>query len=180
MKQFAIPEQINGREIRSLRNRLGLTQAEMAQLCGVSPKTIERWETDKKPLTGAIVPLAELLLHTPGIAKQLEIPPRKTKLRLYYMDGDHICTIIDVDEPKHEVEIKNFATDPQKRAFGRVEYPSFDEYESFLESRCFPRSRDKMKIMLDALDLPFYDPIQIIERTQGRLTDDEQWIRVER
>ena len=180
MKQFALPSQINGGEIRILRNRLELTQAEMAQLCGVSKKTIERWETDKKPLTGAIVPLVELLLHTPAIAKRLEIPPRKTKLRLYYMDDDHICTIIDVDEPKHEIEIVNYATDPQKRAFGRVEYPSFDEYEQFLESRCFPRTRDKMKIMLDALDLPFYDPIQIIEKTQGRMAEDDQWIRIER
>ena len=45
------------------------------------------------------------------------------------------------------------------RAFGREEHPTFEEYEAFLESRCFPKSRDKMKLILKDLDLPFYDSV---------------------
>ena len=66
------------------------------------------------------------------------------------------------------------------RAFGREEHPTFEQYEEFLESRCFPRSRDKMKLILKDLDLPFYDSLMIIEKTQGRMAEDDFWIRIER
>ena len=52
-------------------------------------------------------------------------------------------------------------------------------YEEFVEGRCFPRTRDKMKIMLDALELPFYEPIMIIRKTEGRMAEDDFWIKVE-
>ncbi|MDE6743331.1 MAG: hypothetical protein K2J95_05595 [Lachnospiraceae bacterium] len=64
-------------------------------------------------------------------------------------------------------------------AFGKIENPTYEQYEAFLESRCFPRSRDKMKLMLEELDLPFYDPLMIIEKTQGRMADDDFWLKAE-
>lgn len=67
------------------------------------------------------------------------------------------------------------------RAFGVVETPDYDQYLEFLESRCFPSSRDKMKLILKDLDLPFYDPMMmIIEKTEGRMAEDDFWIRIER
>ena len=66
------------------------------------------------------------------------------------------------------------------RAFGVVETPDYDQYLEFLESRCFPSSRDKMKLILKDLDLPFYVPLMIIEKTEGRMADDDFWIRIER
>ncbi len=53
-------------------------------------------------------------------------------------------------------------------------------YEEFLKSRCFPESRDKLKLELKRLDIPFYDPILIIEKTQGRVVEDDFYIRIER
>lgn len=50
----------------------------------------------------------------------------------------------------------------------------------FLESRCFPKSRDKMKLILKDLDLPFYDPLMIIQKTEGRMAEDHFWIQIER
>ena len=44
----------------------------------------------------------------------------------------------------------------------------------------FPRTRDKMKLILKDLDLPFYDPFMIIEKTEGRMAEDDFWIRIER
>lgn len=61
-----------------------------------------------------------------------------------------------------------------------AEQPDFAQYEEFLESRCFPRSRDKLKLELKKLDLPFYDPLMIIEKTEGRMAEDDFWIRIER
>ena len=53
-------------------------------------------------------------------------------------------------------------------------------YVEFLESRCFPESRDKIKLVLKDLDLPFYDPFLIIEKTEGKMAEDDFWIRIER
>ena len=66
------------------------------------------------------------------------------------------------------------------RAFGVNNEPDYDDYEQFLESRCFPRTRDKMKLELKRLDIPFYDPILIIEKTLGRMEEDEFYIEIER
>jgi len=88
-------------------------------------------------------------------------------------NGNKVCTVIDVDERRRKVKIYNYTHDYIARAFGREEHPTFDEYEAFLESRCFPKSRDKMKLILKDLDLPFYEPLLINEKTQGRMAEDD-------
>ena len=92
----------------------------------------------------------------------------------------HLCSIIDVDERNRIVEVHNYQTELIYRAFGKINNPTFEEYERFLESRCIPRERDKIKILLRDLDIPFYDPMLIIEKTQGRMAEDEFWIELER
>nr|MCR4704616.1 transcriptional regulator [Lachnospiraceae bacterium] len=87
---------------------------------------------------------------------------------------------IDVDEMNRRVEIRNYTNDILFRAFGKNTEPTFEDYEEFIESRCFPKTRDKIKLELEHLDIPFYDPILIIEKTQGRMADDRFWIRLER
>ena len=111
---------------------------------------------------------------------ELAIPEKVYPLRLWYMSGDQVSTIIDVDEQNRKVEIHNYTKDYIARAFGVIECPSFEDYEAFLESRCFPRTRDKMKLVLRELQLPFYDPFLIIEKTEGRMAEDEFWIKIER
>ena len=108
------------------------------------------------------------------------IPEKKVPLRLWYMFQDDVCTIIDVNEKKKQIQIYNYTDQLQFRAFGIIEHPTFSDYEDFLESRCFPRSRDKMKIMLDLMDIPFYEPMLIIEKTEGRMAEDDFWIRIEK
>ena len=96
------------------------------------------------------------------------------------MNQNRLCTIIDVNDREQRVKIKNYVTDPLYRAFGRNEHPTYEEYEEFLESRCFPRTRDKMKILLEELNLPFYDPLMIIQKTKGEMAEDDFWIEIER
>lgn len=180
MVKFAVSGALEGKDIRAIRKRLGMARAEFAEFVNVSVKTIERWETGKGEITGPIVTLVKILNDYPQLGEDYEIPPKKYPLRLWYMRKNKVCTIIDVDEPNRKVKINNYTKDLMDRAFGREEHPSFGEYEDFLESRCFPRSRDKMKIMLKELDLPFYEPFLIIEKTQGRMAEDDFWIRIER
>ena len=100
-------------------------------------------------------------------------------MRLWYMYHDFVCTIIDVDEMEKKVLIHNYISNPLYRAFGVNTEPTYDEYVEFIKSRCFPESRDKLKLELKRLDIPFYDPIMIIEKTQGRMADDDFWIKLE-
>ncbi len=108
-----------------------------------------------------------------------EIPPRKLPIRMWYMYKDRPCTLIDVDEKKQIVCIKNYVDNLQFRAFGCNTKPNIEAYREFLESRCFPRTRDKMKLQLKELDVPFYDPYLIIKKTQGRMAEDDFWIKIE-
>ena len=118
--------------------------------------------------------------ESPECIDQLKIPEKILPLRLWYMYKNKRCTLIDVDEAKQLVKIVNYTPNMQFRAFGSNENPGFEDYQEFLESRCFSRSRDKLKIILDDLDLPYYDPFLIIKKTQGRMAEDDFWINIER
>ena len=37
-----------------------------------------------------------------------------------------------------------------------------------------------MKILLEELNLPFYDPLMIIQKTKGKMAEDDFWIEIER
>ena len=74
--------------------------------------------------------------------------------------------------------IKNYTDQIIFRAFGVVTDPDWADFEYFLEERCFPRTRDHRKDILREMGLPFYDPLLIIEKTQGRMSDDHQWIMI--
>ena len=99
---------------------------------------------------------------------------------IWYMYEQDVCTLIDVNELERKVKIRNYTDKVMFRAFGTVEDPDYNDYQEFLKSRCFPESRDKMKLILKDLGLPFYDPIMIIEKTEGRMAEDDFWIRIER
>ena len=178
-KHYVIGESIQGEDIKRLRSILGMTQGEFAHFINCSKRTVENWETNSHEITGPIVTLAEILFRNPEWEKKLEVPDNELKLRLWYMYKNIVCTVIDVDELKREIKIYNFTDDPLYRAFGVIESPKYEDYEEFLESRCFPKSRDKIKLELKKLDLPFYDPIMIIEKTEGRMAEDNFWIRIE-
>lgn len=178
--EFAVEKGVTAEEIRILRKKLGLTREEFGKLVNVSTKTVERWESEKKEITGPISTVLKVFTEYPQIADNLRIPEKEYPLRLWYMFQREICTVIDVNLPQRRVKIQNYTADPIKKAFGPKDKPTFEEYEEFLESRCFPRTRDKMKLILKELDLPFYDPFMIIEKTQGRMAEDDFWIRIER
>jgi putative transcriptional regulator len=84
-----------------------------------------------------------------------------------------------VNPLKQEIEIKNYTNDVMSKAFGNNEHPSYEDYLEFLKSRCFPETRDKLKLVLADLDLPFYDPFLIIKKTEGRMAEDDYWIKIE-
>ena len=91
-----------------------------------------------------------------------------------------VCAVIDVDDSRRKVRVTNYTNTVMFRPFGVNIEPTYEDYEEFLRSRCFPESRDMIKFELKKLGIPFYDPIMIIEKTEGRMADDNFWIKVDK
>ena len=98
-------------------------------------------------------------------------------LRMEFMCEDELCSSILVNFKDKEIEVVNHTSDVIHQAFGVKAKPDWEDFEYFLESRCFPRGRDYMKDILRDLGLDSYDPLAIIEKTKGRMAEDKQWIR---
>ena len=177
---YAVPEFILSEDIKRVRRKLNMSQSEFAKLIRSSKPTVERWEMSKDKITGPIVFLINMLDDNIDYVEEITIPEKEYNLRLYYMYKNKICTVIDVDTVKEKIKIKNFVKYFLFKAFGNNEKPTYKDYEQFLRDRCFPETRDKLHLVLEDLGLPFYDPFMIIEKTEGRMAEDDFWIKIER
>ena len=99
-------------------------------------------------------------------------------MRMDFMCEDMCCTQILVDFKHEKIEIHNTTDNVLYRAFGVNKKPSWEDFEEFLEERCFPRTRGHMHTILEDLDLDCYDPLAIIERTHGNMKEDLQWLKI--
>lgn len=98
---------------------------------------------------------------------------------LSYYDAQTLCTKIAADYQEKTICIENYVFNVLKTAFGNNQEPTWEDYQSFLEGRCIPRSRAGLRDYLDSIDVEEYDPLEIIQKTSGRMAEDQQWIRAE-
>jgi putative transcriptional regulator len=54
--------------VRAIRERTSLSQAEFARLIGVSVKTLQNWEQDRRRPTGPAAALLSIIDHNPELA----------------------------------------------------------------------------------------------------------------
>jgi len=54
--------------MRVIRERTSLSQSEFAQLIGVSVKTLQNWEQDRRSPTGPAAALLSIIEHDPVLA----------------------------------------------------------------------------------------------------------------
>lgn len=132
----------------------GKTTAEIAQTFNVSRQTISKYLN--KPLNGNYV------------------------MRLDFMFRQKVCTEIYVNFADKKIKIVNRTNDIMKRAFGINENPDWNDFEQFLEERCFPKSRAFRKTILKKIGADGYDTLQILEKTGGRTAEDNQYVRFTR
>lgn len=132
----------------------GKTTAEIAQTFNVSRQTISKYLN--KPLNGNYV------------------------MRIDFMFRQKVCTEIYVNFADKKIKIVNRTNDIMKRAFGINENPDWNDFEQFLEERCFPKSRAFRKTILKKIGADGYDTLQILEKTDGRTAEDNQYIRFTR
>lgn len=98
-------------------------------------------------------------------------------LRIHYMHEDKLCSIIDVDFKHKKVYVTNKTNRILLRAFGVVTDPDWEQFEAFLERRCFPRTRAYVKEILRDIGVDTYEPLQILEKTQGKMAEDFHWMK---
>src|SRR5712691_4163850 len=55
-------------EVRAIREKTSLSQSEFAHLIGVSVKTLQNWEQDRRRPTGPAVALLRIISHEPQLA----------------------------------------------------------------------------------------------------------------
>lgn len=97
-------------------------------------------------------------------------------MRIDYRQESRICTVIYVDFLAQKIMIQNRTDDMLDRAFGVIEQPTWQDFERFLISRCFPKSRGCAKAILQHLGLDDYDPLRIVEVTGGRTAEDNMYL----
>ena len=54
--------------VRAIRERTSLSQSEFASLMGVSVKTLQNWEQDRRRPTGPAAALLRIIAHEPHLA----------------------------------------------------------------------------------------------------------------
>ncbi|MBR6509479.1 MAG: hypothetical protein IKT38_02600 [Clostridia bacterium] len=100
-------------------------------------------------------------------------------LLIEFFNGDISCTKICADYTEQNLAVENYTDHLVKTAFGKNEVPTWQDFENFLEERCIPRSRSGLREYLETIGVEEYDPLEIIKKTQGRMAEDDQWIRLE-
>ena len=67
---YTIRIAMTGRELRSIRQKLALTQAALAEAIGVTSNTVARWERGEMAISGPAARLLEKLAGERKIAKR--------------------------------------------------------------------------------------------------------------
>ena len=98
-------------------------------------------------------------------------------MRMTLMYQNRPCTAIDVNFLQNKIKIQNYTPDILHRAFGIKEDPTWEDFYVFLQDRCFPKTRGNVKTVLAGLGLQDYDPLQIVEKTNGRTAEDDLWLK---
>lgn len=93
--------------------------------------------------------------------------------------GPLLCARIAADETAKKLRVENLVSDFLKLPFGNNQNPSWEDYLHFLESRCIPRTRAGLREYLETIGVDHYDPLEIIQKTQGRMAEDAIWLTVE-
>lgn len=162
-------------EIQAKRKQ-GITVSALAKEYGVSRQTLSTYLNKKDQYTETIIESLRVWREFNRLFKDVNLADYT--MRMDFMCENDCCTMILVDFKHEKVEVINTTDKIMLRAFGININPTWEDFMEFLEERCFPRTRDNLKLILRDLNLDFYDPLYIVEKTQGRMGEDMQWLKI--
>ena len=100
-------------------------------------------------------------------------------IKLEFYDSEILCTKIIADFTDETLSVENTTDNIVKTAFGNNSVPTWEDFQNFLEERCVPPSRSGIREYLETIGVEEYNPLKIIEKTNGRMAEDNQWVRLE-
>lgn len=100
--------------------------------------------------------------------------------KLEYYDKNKLCTVIYADFTDKTLRAENRTYNIIKTAFGANTTPDWEDFQVFLEERSVPRNREGIREYLEAIGVDEYEPFEIVKKTQGRMAEDEQWLKIEK
>ena len=125
----------------------------------------------------------ERIMISPHLSMDEFIDKKKTLghklMKFEFYDGELLCTKIIADFTDETLSVVNVTENIVKTAFGKNETPTWNDFLNFLEERCVPRSRSGIREYLETIRVEEYNPLEIIKKTNGRMAEDNQWIRWE-
>ena len=91
------------------------------------------------------------------------------------------CVVAVVKYKGTEVSVTQFTIDFMLQPFPQlVNRPiTHKDIDEFFEDRCFPESRFNCRQLLKDLEIDFYEPSLIVQKTHGVQFDDYFWLRFE-
>ena len=95
-----------------------------------------------------------------------------------YFDKDTLCSTLVCDFTDKNLRVINHTDSLLKTAFGTQTKPTWDDFLEFMAERCVPKTRENLSEILKALDLDRYDSVAIVEKTHGKMAEDNQWLRI--
>lgn len=111
------------------------------------------------------------------LEKKKSLGHKLMKFELY--NRDELCTIIYTDFTDKTLSVRNTTNNIVKTAFGKNDTPTWLDFQSFLEERCVPEGRSGIREYLETIGVESYDPLEIIKKTSGKMSEDDQWIKWE-
>ena len=83
--------------VRAIRERTSLSQSEFATLIGVSVKTLQNWEQDRRRPTGPAAALLQIRNTHPAFAGTFHFSAANDRTLALLWEGDGRCVRLDVD-----------------------------------------------------------------------------------
>ena len=158
------------------RHEAGETVTTLAKELGVSRQTLSGYLNKKEETERAIYRTLQAWAKLNRKFRSVEVS--EYTMRMDYMCQDECCTVILVNFKDRKIAVQNETDDGLHRGFGVKVRATWEDFEEFLESRCFPRTREGLRMILKELGLDAYDPLAIVEKTQGRMAEDFQWLKI--
>lgn len=161
------------------RKELGLSQAKLAQACGVPQSTIGRIESK------TFVPSMQTLEKICQVLDMEFVCKEKDNRPPYMRKWDNVgFTCYWKDEPVSEVHVENMRVyvkrfvknHPIKQIFPVEEMDVFKLTE-ILKMRCWEDNRAELDALLKKIGVAFYDPLEIVRKTHGVSYNDFLWIQ---
>ncbi len=164
-------------EIEKIRtcHENGETITALAKEYGISRQALSRYLNQKTTETEMV---CQIIRQWAKLNQRFQaVNVMDYNMRIDFMCEEECCTVILVNFREKRIAIENETDEMIHRAFGIKAKPTWEDFEEFLESRCFPRTRDGLRMILDDIGLDFYDPLAIVEKTKGRMAEDFQWMK---